>query len=153
MRWVKTRFPALRVNTMHVSLVFYGHVGYEVVGRVQPDARNQLCMLPPGEGEVSLEFVHRAPGGPVRPGGLDHLAVQVDDLQAIGGELVAAGLQPTEVATPGGPRGPRTLEVVDPDGHRLELVQWPAGHATGMTRDDFADAAFDDPRGNEGARR
>ena len=92
MRWVKTLSPALRVSNMAVSREFHCHLGYEVVGQVEPDARTQLCMLAlPGEGDVSLELVHRAAGGPVSPGGLDHLAVQVDDLQAIRGQLVAAG--------------------------------------------------------------
>jgi lactoylglutathione lyase len=27
----------------------------------------------------------------------------------------------------------------DPDGNRIELVQWPAGHADGITAADFAD--------------
>jgi lactoylglutathione lyase len=135
---VKTLFPALLVSNLDASLVFYGHLGYEVVGQVEVDAQTQLRMLAlPGEGEVSLELVHRATDGAVIPGGLDHIAVQVDDLQTIRGELVAAGLRPGEVALPGGPDGPKTVEVADPDGHRLELVQWPAGHPAGMTRDDF----------------
>ena len=33
----------------------------------------------------------------------------------------------------------RTTLVVDPDGNRIELVQWPAGHADGMTAADFAE--------------
>jgi lactoylglutathione lyase len=39
---------------------------------------------------------------------------------------------------PGGPDGPRTGWITDPDGYRIELVQWPAGHADGMTSADFA---------------
>jgi lactoylglutathione lyase len=125
---------------MVASLVFYGHLGWEVVGRVEADERTQLCMLAlPGERDVSLELVHRATDGPVETGGLDHIAVQVDDLRATREALVAAGLRPSEVALPGGAYGPKTSEVVDPDGHRLELVQWPTGHPTGMTRDDFSD--------------
>jgi hypothetical protein len=27
--------------------------------------------------------------------------------------------------------------VTDPDGYRIELVQWPAGHPQGMTEADF----------------
>jgi lactoylglutathione lyase len=27
--------------------------------------------------------------------------------------------------------------VVDPDGNRIELVQWPAGHADGITTADW----------------
>jgi lactoylglutathione lyase len=31
-----------------------------------------------------------------------------------------------------------TAWVTDPDGYRLELVQWPREHPDGMTRSDFA---------------
>lgn len=134
---MKTLFPSLRVSDVDASLRFYGVLGYQVVGRV--DAEPRLVMLAlPEEAEVSLELVHRADTGPVDPGGFDHLAVQVDDLEATRADLVAAGLEPDGVEVPGGPRGPRTVRVVDPDGYPLELVQWPPGHPVGMTREDFA---------------
>ena len=31
----------------------------------------------------------------------------------------------------------RTTWVIDPDGNRIELVQWPAGHADGITAADW----------------
>ena len=34
--------------------------------------------------------------------------------------------------------GDELVAIVDPDGNRIELVQWPAGHADGMTAADFA---------------
>ena len=37
-----------------------------------------------------------------------------------------------------GTEGPGTSWLTDPDGYRIELVQWPAGHADGMTEADFA---------------
>jgi lactoylglutathione lyase len=102
------------------------------------DSGTRLAMLArPEETAVSLELVHRPADGPVSPGGLKHVAVRVDDLQAKREELVAEGLEPGEVETPGGRDGPRTAWVVDPDGYRLELVQWPAGNPLGMTRDDI----------------
>lgn len=30
-----------------------------------------------------------------------------------------------------------TCWLTDPDGYRIELVQWPPGHAAGLTRLDF----------------
>ena len=74
------------------------------------------------------------------PGGLDHLAVQVDDLEATRADLAIAGLDAGPIETPGGPDGPRTTTVVDPDGYHLELVQWPPGHPLVMTRTDFETA-------------
>ena len=41
-------------------------------------------------------------------------------------------------ALPAGTEGPQTSWITDPDGYRIELVQWPAGHADGMTEADFA---------------
>lgn len=140
---VRTLFPALRVSDVQASLAFYGVLGYEVVGQVEVEAGALLTMLAlPGEVEVSLELVHRRDEGSGDPGGLDHLAVQVDDLDAMRADLVAAGFEPGQVTTPGGPRGPRTVRVADPDGYHLELVQWPPGHPLAMTREDFAPDPF-----------
>ncbi len=141
---MKTLFASLRVSDLDASLAFYGGVGFEVVGSVAPGGDTRLAMLAlPDEAEVSLELVHRPADGPVGPGGFDHLAVQVDDLTATRARLVAGGLAPGGVETPGGPDGPRTAWVTDPDGYRLELVQWPEGHPAGMTRDDFRPAGSD----------
>jgi lactoylglutathione lyase len=135
---MKILFPALRVSDLDTSLAFYTSVGLEAVGHVTGDAGIRMAMLAwPWDDEVSLELVDRTDGGPVVPGGFDHLAIQVDDLEATRRDLVAAGLDVGVVETPGGRDGPRTVAVVDPDGHRLELVQWPVGHPVAMTRGDF----------------
>ena len=136
---MRTLFPAFRVTDLGASLSFYGSLGYEVVGTVGLEGGSRLVMLAlPEEAEVSLELVHRPADVPVSPRGLDHLAVQVDDIAVSRRRLIDGGFQPGEVETPGGPEGPRTSLVADPDGYRLELVQWPDGHPAGMTRDDFA---------------
>lgn len=141
---MKTLFPAIRVSDLDASLSFYRSVGYDVVGSVAVNVGTRLAMLAlPEETEVSLELVHRPADGPVSPHGLDHLAVQVDDLAVARELLMAHGLEPGEMEAPGGADGPRTSWVVDPDGYRLELVQWPDGHPAGMTRDDFPEARRD----------
>jgi lactoylglutathione lyase len=138
---MKTLFPAIRVSDLEASLSFYRCVGYDVVGTVVVNAGTRLAMLAlPGDAEVSLELVYRPADGPVSPRGLDHLAVQVDDLEAAREWLLAGALEPGEVQTPGGADGPRTSWVADPDGYRLELVQWPDGHPVGMTRVDLTEA-------------
>jgi lactoylglutathione lyase len=35
------------------------------------------------------------------------------------------------------PDGPRTSWLADPDGYRIELVQWPPGHPDGISAADF----------------
>jgi lactoylglutathione lyase len=136
---VKTLHPAYRVTDLAVSLEFYRALGYEVVGSVGVGDGDTLTMLKfPGEEFVTLELIHRAAGGPVELGtGFGHLAVQVEELAATLAELSREGLAPAPEQLPAGPDGPRTAWLTDPDGYRLELVQWPAGHADGITPDDF----------------
>jgi lactoylglutathione lyase len=93
----------------------------------------------PDEELVTLELVHRPADGEVDVGsGFSHLAVQVDDLAGTVAELTRAGLRPGPVEHPGGPDGPQTSWLTDPDGYRIELVQWPPGHPPGLTAADFA---------------
>jgi lactoylglutathione lyase len=136
----KTLHPAYRVADIGRSLEFYMAVGYAEVGRVDDGDGATLTMLKlPGDQRVTLELVHRPAGGAVEIGtGFSHLAVQVDDLAATTEALSAAGLRPGSIARPGGADGPQTAWLEDPDGYRIELVQWPPGHAEGITAADFA---------------
>jgi lactoylglutathione lyase len=143
---MKVLFPAFRVSRLDASLAFYTSVGFEIVGQVEGGDGTRMAMLAlPDEDEVSLELVHSGARDPKAPGGVDHLAIQVDDLDATRAALAAAGLDVGPVETPGGRDGPRTSTVVDPDGYHLELVQWPPGHPTGMTRAEFAAAPDHQP--------
>ena len=91
----------------------------------------------PEEQVVSLELAHRPDHGPVDVGtGFSHLAFQVDDLAATLAGLSRAGVETSEIERPGGPDGPQTSWLVDPDGYRIELVQWPPGHP-GLTAASF----------------
>ena len=69
--------------------------------------------------------------------GFSHIPIQVDDLRATVGQLSEAGLNPGPVERPGGVDGPLISWLTDPDGYRIELVEWPPGHAYGMTAADF----------------
>lgn len=143
---MKILFPAVRVSDLETSLAFYQAFGMEPVGRVSHASSRMAMLALPGEDEVVLELVERIDARPVSAGGLDPLAVQVDDLEATHRELLTAGLDPGEVERPGGADGPRTVTLVDPDGHHLELVQWPDGHSVPMTRADFADPTEENDR-------
>src|SRR5205085_2854907 len=68
----------------------------------------------------------------------NHLVIQVESMQATVRRLTEVG---TEVEASGSPDGSEefwTAWLTDPDGYRIELVQWPAGHPDGMTAADFA---------------
>ena len=136
---MKTLHTACRVTDLVTSLGFYTALGYEEVGRVDIDGGTTLTMLKfPDEQIVTLELVHRQHDEPVEIGtGFSHLVVQVEDLAATLEATSGAGLRPGPVERPGGPDGPRTSWLTDPDGYRIELVQWPSGHPDGITAADF----------------
>jgi lactoylglutathione lyase len=135
----KTLHPSFRVSDLTASLAFYTALGYGEVGRVGIPGGTTLIMLKfPAEEVVSLELAHQPEGDLVQIGtGFSHLPIQVDDLASTIAELIQAGLQPGPAELPGGPAGPRTAWLADPDGYRIELVQWPPGHADGITAADF----------------
>ena len=138
---MRTLHFGLRVADLERSLAFYTAVGYEVVGSVPETGIGHLTMLRlPGDEFVAIELVHDPAQGAIDLGnGLSHLVVQVESMAATLARLAAEGL---DVDAPGSPDGSddfRTAWITDPDGRRIELVQWPAGHPDGMTAADFAD--------------
>jgi|SRR5688572_28430437 lactoylglutathione lyase len=127
----------LRVTDLDRSLAFYTAVGYAERGRVPGTSFGSLTMLQlPGDPFVSLELVH----DPARPvtdtAAVNHLVIQVDDMRAAVADLAARGIT-AEPPTDHG-EGMWTAWLTDPDGYRIELVQWPPGHPAGMTAADFA---------------
>ncbi len=137
---MKTLHTAYRVSDLAASLDFYAALGYDQLGRVDLGEGATLTMLKfPDEEVVTLELVHRPADGPVDVGtGFSHLVVQVDDIAATVATLARAGLEPGPIERPGGSDDDlQTAWLTDPDGYRLELVQWPPGHA-GLTEAVFA---------------
>jgi lactoylglutathione lyase len=136
---VRTLHLGLRVADLDRSLAFYTAVGYEVVGSVPETGIGHLTMLKlPGDEFVSIELVHDPGAGPVAGNRLSHLVVQVGSMDATLAELAARGVDAEEPTSPDGSADFRTTMLTDPDGNRIELVQWPAGHPDGMTAADFA---------------
>ena len=136
---MRTLHVGLRVSDLERSLAFYTAVGYAVIGTVEGTPFGSLTMLQlPGDDHVTIELVHDPAQGDVGPGlGINHLVIQVDSLDAARAELAARGIEPSEVEYPGGAAGPATCWITDPDGYRIEVVQWPQGHADGITSADF----------------
>jgi lactoylglutathione lyase len=137
---VRTLHVGLRVADLERSIAFYTSVGYEVLGDVPATELGTLTMLKlPGDEFVSLELVHDPDHGRVEAGGFSHLVIQVEGMQATVARLAARGIQTEEPGSPDGSPDFWTAWVIDPDGYRIELVQWPDGHPAGMTRSDLAD--------------
>jgi len=135
---MRTLHVGLRVEDLERSLGFYTSLGYEVVGTVPETTFGSLTMLKLSDDDfVSVELVHDPDAGPVHSGGLNHLVVQVEDLHATVTRLAACGVQADAPTSPDGSETFWTTWLTDPDGYRIELVQWPIGHPEGLTRADF----------------
>src|SRR5437764_6612008 len=135
---MRTLHVGLRVADLERSLAFYTGVGYEVIGTVPETEFGSLTMLKlPGDEFVTVELVHDPERGTVDPGGLNHLVIQVESMHATVAQLSARGIDVEAPASPDGSGDFWTAWVADPDGYRIELVQWPAGHLEGMSEADF----------------
>lgn len=136
---MRTLHFGLRVADLERSLAFYTAVGYEVVGSVPETAFGHLTMLKlPGDEFVTVELVHDPTGGEGGRGpGLNHFVIQVESMDAIITELAAHGIDAEAPGSPDGSDDFWTSWITDPDGNRIELVQWPAGHPDGITAADW----------------
>ena len=110
-------------------------LGYEVVGRVPETDIGSLTMLKlPNDEFVTLELVHDPSRGDVDPGGFNHLVIGVESMHETVDRLAAEGIEAGPPTSPNDSDDFWTAWLTDPDGYRIELVQWPAGHPAGMTR-------------------
>jgi lactoylglutathione lyase len=138
---MRTLHFGLRVADPDRSLAFYTAIGYEIVGSVPETPLGQLTMLKlPGDEFVTIELVHDPTRGEVSVStGLSHFVIKVESMDATISELAARGIDADEPVSPDGSDDFRTTWVVDPDGNRIELVQWPADHADGMSAADWVE--------------
>jgi len=138
---VRTLQFGLRVADREASLAFYSALGYETVGDVPESPIGHLTMLKlPDDDFVTLELVHHPEADPAAPG-FSHFAIQVESIDATVARLAAAGIRADTVRSPA--PGLHTADVTDPDGRKIELVEWPPGHAAGMTSADWPDDVAD----------
>lgn len=138
---MRTLHFGLRVADLDRSLAIYTAVGYEVVGSVPETGLGHLTMLKlPGDEFVSIELVHDPAQGELDiTTGLSHFVITVESLDTTIAELAMRGIDAEEPVSPDGSDDFRTTCIVDPDGNRIELVQWPAGHPDGLSAADWAD--------------
>jgi lactoylglutathione lyase len=136
---MRTLHVGLRIADLDRSLAFYTAVGFEIVGDVPETGLGHLTMLKlPGDEFVTIELVHNPDDTEVQHGTrLSHFVIQVDSMDATLSELASRGIEAEAPMSPAGSADFQTTWIVDPDGNRIELVQWPAGHAAGMSAADF----------------
>ena len=138
-----TLHMGLRVADLERSLAFYAALGYEVVGSVPATSLGDLTMIKlPDDPFVTIELVSRSSAGTSSGGNsLSHFVVKVESMETVVAELAAAGIHPDEApVSPDGSDEFWTAWIADPDGNRIELVQWPSDHPDGMTEADFSGA-------------
>jgi len=137
---MKTLHTAYRVRDLGRSVAFYTTFGFHEIGRVAIADTQTLVMLNvPGDGDVvTLELVYDQGLGTFEIGtGFSHIVVQVERLDETLAGFRQQGISFDEPQRPAGDAGPKTCFVRDPDGYRIELVEWPPGHPDGITRADF----------------
>jgi lactoylglutathione lyase len=124
----------LRVTDRERSLAFYAAVGHEVVGEAPETGLGHLTMLKlPGDDYVSIELVHEPEGQVEISTGLSHFVIKVESMDDTLEALAVGGIDVEAPTSPDGSADFQTTWIVDPDGNRIELVQWPAGHGGGIT--------------------
>jgi lactoylglutathione lyase len=129
-----------RVADLERSLAFYTGVGYAVVGSVPETPLGQLTMLKlPDDEFVTIELVDDPNSQVEITTGPSHFVIKVMSMDPTIKALAARGIDAEAPTSPDGSDDFRTTWIVDPDGNRIELVQWPAAHLDGITAADWAD--------------
>jgi lactoylglutathione lyase len=121
-RYVHT---CVRVLDEHRSVRFYERLGYERRGKLQFETAYNVYMGLPGDGDTLELTVNIGREEPYDLGdGYNHIALTVDDLDALLAELASDGIEPEKPPFhPGGrPEVGRICFVQDPDGYRIELI-------------------------------
>ena len=116
----------LRVLDPDASARFYAALGFEPRGRLNFDSAYNVYLGLPGHGDQLELTVNVGREEPYDLGdGYNHVAVTVDDLDAVLGRLSSdLGVEAEKAPyRPGGREDlPRIAFVADPDGYRVELI-------------------------------
>jgi lactoylglutathione lyase len=122
-----TRFvhTCVRVRDPDASVRFYEALGFERRGRLNFDSAYNVYLGLPGDGDALELTVNAGRDEPYDLGdGYNHVAVTVDDLDAVLGRLAEIGVEPEKPPYHPGDRDelPLIAFVADPDGYRVELI-------------------------------
>ncbi|MBV9819522.1 MAG: VOC family protein [Solirubrobacterales bacterium] len=114
----------IRVRDIDRSVDFYGKLGFEHRGRLNFDSAYNVYLGLPGGGDVLELTVNVDRDEPYDLGeGYNHMALVVDDLDALLSSLAQDGIEPEKPPyPPGGREEYRICFVADPDGYRIELI-------------------------------
>ena len=115
----------VRVRDPEASERFYGLLGFERRGRLNFQTAYNIYMGLPGDGDTLELTVNDGREDAYDLGeGYNHMAIVVEDLDALLAKLSAEGIDPEKPPySPGGREEiGRICFVADPDGYRIELI-------------------------------
>jgi lactoylglutathione lyase len=114
----------IRVRDIDRSTEFYGRLGFEHRGGLNFDSAYNVYLGLPGDGDVLELTVNVGREEAYDLGdGYNHMALVVDDLDALLADLATHGIEPEKPPfAPGGRTEYRICFVGDPDGYRVELI-------------------------------
>ena len=117
----------IRVRDVDRSLAFYEQHGFELRGRLNFGSAYNVYLGLPGGGDVLELTVNVGRDEPYELGdGYNHIALIVDDLDALLAKLATHGIEPEKPPFGVGGTDSRTeyriCFVADPDGYRIELI-------------------------------
>src|ERR671924_860944 len=121
MRFVHTN---MRVRDIDASLRFYEALGFERRGKLQFEGAYNVYLGLTGDGDTLELTVNVGRDEPYDLGtGYGHIALTVDDLDAMLARLAEQGIEPEKPPYhPGCREEYRICFVADPDGYRVELI-------------------------------
>jgi lactoylglutathione lyase len=114
----------MRVRDIDASLRFYEALGFERRGKLDFGSAYNIYLRLPGDGDTLELTVNADQDGPYDLGnGYGHIALTVDDLDALLAQVAEQGIRPEKPPySPGGREEYRICFLSDPDGYRVELI-------------------------------
>ena len=114
-----------RITDIDRSVSFYEKLGFEEKARmpIRDEATNVFMGLPDDGARLELTYNHGQDEPYDLGTGYGHIALAVDDLDGVLGQLAGDGIEPEKPPYTVRDGGSRLCFVRDPDGYRIELIE------------------------------